>query len=864
MESPINQAALLVRDRVEATAVSIYERWRDEDRLCLTGCIGWESGIRGPASELKRPDLAPRGPWVGLTSFVAFQKRILRVPSSKAGAVATLDGRSVTIVMDPASCEIIDPGPFLGVPILDGAGETLGVIRALRSESCGRPFTDEDERRLTWVARFLALSFMQERMRVDLIEGLMSIATCDDESDALERIAVEAKRLLNHPSAVFLQQPPRPDSPQRYVFRAPMEIEGNLQQKEYTKDSRGYTSLVLFDGWPHVLSPNLVADSSEGGPLHAVGHEPKAAEGGTAEAAAFVAVPIPGRDAGSPPIGVIRASSSTAYAFSRRDVETLRALARQATVVLRKQEEMRDRQVLFQTIVDTSSRPILAIDNRARVTACNDAMGMLLGVPKEEALGQPLLRVAYAGKKKLARANQVALNNANGSLRDHYTTVYRKCTTGLLTIPVRVDASYLRSASSGEVTGAVAYLEDLRGPHFQSELTVVGREPLALLTVDPDTAREVRRIAAELHGDTDLHVLISGETGVGKELLANAAAEALERPTCRRINCAGLAESIMESELFGAARGIATGLEPHPGVFDPKFTGTVVLDEIQELSLQVQAKLLRVLDTGKVRPVGAVEEISLTDKLRVVALTNADLSAMEAEKSFRSDLKHRLLGVTFHLKPLRERRADIMQLADYFLGLELARRPDGPHGFGSQTIRALLTYTWPGNVRELRKTIGQAFNRSVATGSSHFVISVTSLPEHIQDVRTDHDHRDPLTGRSDPHLASRLMAVDELVADLHERVKKLETVRDADIPYSQILEAALSTDSGLRARLQQGGAEALKTYFRTAGHREPGRSRSFELLKKFGLEGGRRKPVQSGLKSGPPSDLQASRTKKTT
>jgi transcriptional regulator of aroF, aroG, tyrA and aromatic amino acid transport len=663
----------------------------------------------------------------------------------------------------------------------------------------------------------------------------MGIATRDSEGEALERIAAEATALLNHPSAVFMKDGAETDAGRRYTFRAPQAIASKMAQKEYTPDVGGYTSLVLFSGWPYVLSPNLDVDAAAGGPLATVGHERKSAESGEGEARSIVAVPIPDPSGDDGPLGAIRASSSHAYAFSRRDVETLRALGRQATVVLRRQAEARERQAFFQTIVDASPHPILAVEVDGTIVAYNDAMGALLGRPKEGALGRSLLEVCFAGRRRLAKSNVLALEANDGRLQNHHTVVYRNAEEGYLSIPVRVDASDFKSPSTGRRAGVVAYFTDLRGPGADTRITTVGKDRDVLLTVDRLTARDLVRLKGELKGDAGLHVLITGETGVGKELLARAAAEALGRPECRFINCAGLTDSILESELFGAESGVATEVHQHSGIFDPKFKGTVILDEVQELSPLVQAKILRVLDTGKVRPVGAKQEVELGDNVRVVALTNADIDGMVAESRFRSDLRFRLHGFRFHVNPLRDRRADIMQLADHFLNLARQRRGGGPEGFSSEAIRALLGHTWPGNVRELRKAVELAFDRATANKANPLVIQIECLPEQIRPVTGEPENATGRQAMTYADLAARVTGLDELVGGLNERLNRLESQSNGgnDVPFAAVLKKAVAEDPGLLQRLKDGGRPAVERFF-AERHLSPGRTMLFDLSKQIG------------------------------
>jgi PAS domain S-box-containing protein len=844
MDSSVNQAAILAKHRVAATAVSIYEHWRDEETFHLTGCVGGDPNVPGPASQLKRQERQTGDPWTGLTSFVAFNKEPLSLPLSSDGYNTLLDGQPIHVSMDAASCEIANPGPFLAVPILDPYGNqkpALGVIRAIRRLGL-QPFTEDDKERLVWVARFLALSFIEERMRVDLIDGLMSIVTCDTESDVLERIAAEATRLLTHPTAVFLQDPVQQD---RYVFRAPLEIENRISQKEYTRESGGFTPLVLFGGLSYVVSPNLTVDTAPGGPLHGVGHEPKAAELGTAQSQSFVAVPIPGATKDDKVKGAIRASAPERYAISHRDAETLRALARQATVVLQKQEEKRDRDSLFQSIVDTSARPIIAVDSKQQITVCNDAMATLLGISKHEALNRKLLDVVYAGKTKLARANHAALDASNGKLRGHFTTIYRRSPSGgWLTIPVLIDMSYLRSSLPSQTTGAVAYVEDLRGSGFEDRIVTVIGSPdqngvtRELITVDRDTVKELQRFQQDVKRDTDGIILISGETGVGKETLAEAAAVALGRPTVVTVNCAGLEEGVLESELFGAEKGQATGVEGHDGLFKKHPDSTFILDEIQELTPRAQAKLLRVLDTGRIRAVGKKEEAV---NIRVVALTNADIDKEEEQLRFRRDLKHRLEGMTFRLKPLRERRADIMQLADYFLERLRRAAPHGPEGFSSDCINAFLNYHWPGNVRQLQHAVALAFRRSADAEPPQLVVQFAALPERIQ--RASGPTRFELAATSERRHEpdQNLTDLREQLVDLQSRISTLEArpaagqLRRPDKSYEEALVEAITADSDLPYRVLRGARkeseQVLSAVFQEKGWLSPERSMYFGLQK---------------------------------
>jgi DNA-binding NtrC family response regulator len=201
-------------------------------------------------------------------------------------------------------------------------------------------------------------------------------------------------------------------------------------------------------------------------------------------------------------------------------------------------------------------------------------------------------------------------------------------------------------------------------------------------------------------------VLITGESGTGKELVARAIHEnsARVKHPFVTINCGAFPETLLESELFGYMKGAFTGAnENRRGLFQAAHGGTLFMDEIGNMSVTMQVKLYRVLQEGKVRPIGSTEESDVD--VRVIAATNKDLEKEIAEERFREDLYYRLSVIPIHLPPLRERRDDIPLLARHFMqefAREYGRRGKG---IDPSAIAALQQYSWPGNVRELRNVI---------------------------------------------------------------------------------------------------------------------------------------------------------------
>jgi DNA-binding NtrC family response regulator len=235
--------------------------------------------------------------------------------------------------------------------------------------------------------------------------------------------------------------------------------------------------------------------------------------------------------------------------------------------------------------------------------------------------------------------------------------------------------------------------------------------------------QDVLRMISRLK-DTRTPVLVTGESGTGKELVARAIhfrGSFANRPFVA-VDCGSLVPTLIESELFGYEKGAFTGaLRSKTGLFQSANGGTIFLDEIGELPLEMQAKLLRVLQEKEVRPVGSNQKVKVD--VRVVAATNRDLESEYRNGTFRKDLYFRLNVVTVHLPSLRERRSDIPMLAHWFLD---RYAPDSSMQVTNGAMKSLLQYDWPGNVRELENCI----ERAVALGDSK-IIDVGDLPPAI-------------------------------------------------------------------------------------------------------------------------------------
>ena len=236
--------------------------------------------------------------------------------------------------------------------------------------------------------------------------------------------------------------------------------------------------------------------------------------------------------------------------------------------------------------------------------------------------------------------------------------------------------------------------------------------------------QDVLRMISRLK-DTRTAVLIFGESGTGKELVARAIhfRGALAQAPFVAVDCGALVPTLMESELFGYEKGAFTGAtRSKSGLFQAANGGTLFLDEIGELPLEMQTKLLRVLQEKEVRPVGSNDKVNVD--VRVIAATNRDLESAYREGTFRKDLYFRLNVVTVHLPPLRERRSDIPMLVHHFLN---RYAPTTHLQVTPAAMKSLLQYDWPGNVRELENCIA----RGVTLGAQA-VIDVQDLPPSIR------------------------------------------------------------------------------------------------------------------------------------
>ncbi|MFD2265208.1 nitric oxide reductase transcriptional regulator NorR [Lacibacterium aquatile] len=298
---------------------------------------------------------------------------------------------------------------------------------------------------------------------------------------------------------------------------------------------------------------------------------------------------------------------------------------------------------------------------------------------------------------------------------EHLATVF----SALVTLESREGRLQEQLARAGEAHRSLTEALPARGE-------IIGKSPPMQTML-----REIDTVA-----DSDLSVLVTGETGVGKELAALRLHRRSRRADASLIylNCAALPENLVESELFGHVRGAFSGaIADRRGRFELADGGTLFLDEVGELPLAAQTKLLRALQNGEIQRVGSDRHITVD--VRIVAATNRDLSAEVRAGRFRADLYHRLSVYPLQVPPLRQRGRDILLLAGHFLELQRARLRLRNIRLAPDAESLMLDYGWPGNVRELEHVISRAAVRALADGSAlHGVLTLTRWHLDLQPV----------------------------------------------------------------------------------------------------------------------------------
>jgi transcriptional regulator with PAS, ATPase and Fis domain len=351
----------------------------------------------------------------------------------------------------------------------------------------------------------------------------------------------------------------------------------------------------------------------------------------------------------------------------------------------------------LQELIDTNDQPFVVIDREYRIVAANRRYGETYGVTTDAIVGQYCYAVSHHATRPCHENGEQCPHRALFESGEAVEVLHTHYHNGDQPERTRIRGHALRGANGERYLGEQLYPLEVDTNLDCDAMQMVGQSPAFLSCVD-----NLARIA-----DSEASILLYGESGVGKELAARFihARSARAGGAFIVINCAAVPETLFESELFGHERGAFSGSSGmKKGLFELADGGTLFLDEVAEIPLGLQAKLLRVLETGEFRRVGGTH--TLNADVRLVSATNRRLLDEVDEKRFRLDLYYRLAGIDVTLPTLRERRADLPALAAFLLkrlaGSRRACRLD------TAALAALQAYEFPGNVRELRNLLQRA------------------------------------------------------------------------------------------------------------------------------------------------------------
>ncbi len=382
-------------------------------------------------------------------------------------------------------------------------------------------------------------------------------------------------------------------------------------------------------------------------------------------------------------------------------------------------------------IIESVQDGIIIVDDKGNFVAANQTAQLITGYKEDELKGQSC-RILHCNGCDIigkGRGKEWCTLFSHGFIAEKKCIITNKHRR---TIPIVKRATVLFNENN-EIIGAVETLKDIsENINYKNELAsikrmyhiddgfhgIIGRTP-----VMQNLYEHIESVAS-----LDTPVMILGKSGTGKEMVAKALHETGHRSSKPfiKVNCAALSENILESELFGHVKGAYTGAEnDRIGRFEAAHKGTIFLDEIGDIPLSVQVKLLRVLEEKMIQRVGSNTSIPID--VRIITATNKDLEKLIEENLFREDLFFRINVFPLTCPPLQQHKDDITLLIQHFINLDAKRTGKNILGFTPEAMRLMVSYPWPGNIRELRNTVEYAF--VLARGKS-------IGPEHLPDKIT--------------------------------------------------------------------------------------------------------------------------------
>jgi len=424
---------------------------------------------------------------------------------------------------------------------------------------------------------------------------------------------------------------------------------------------------------------------------------------------------------------------------------------------------------LYPLILDSIDQGVFTVDANFVVTSFNTAAERIIGMSREEAIGSKCHHVFRASICETGCALRKTLETGE-PLRGVRIDVLNQ---DMEAVPITVSTAVLRNHDGGLLGGVEMFRDISELESLRRELS--GQRGFADIIGTSPAMREIFRLLPDV-ATSDAPVLIDGPSGAGKELVARA----LHKLSGRRgrpfvsVNCGALPDTLLESELFGYARGAFTDARANkPGRFVMADGGTLLLDEIGDVSPAFQVKLLRVLQEGEVEPLGATSPVPVD--VRVLSATNRDLTQLVADGHFREDLYYRLRVVPLRVPPLRDRTGDIPLLVDHFIGVLNRRTGKSIRGLSPEAMAAVTDYDFPGNVRELRNLLERAF----VLCHTELIDTEHLLPEILHGTAAPDVTPTASPGRMKPSERRILRGCTPNLEDLSPEVRRLVETLDA-------------------------------------------------------------------------------------
>ena len=424
--------------------------------------------------------------------------------------------------------------------------------------------------------------------------------------------------------------------------------------------------------------------------------------------------------------GVITCSTASQYGIPSILIETgkeaLLNVVEEAQRVALAVEQEKAKTERLKAILEFAHEGVITADSNGIISVLNPAAEEIIGISKAKIIGKPITQLLPEGV-----INQV-LKRGKMALGEMQTFKTAQVITN--NVPIVIDERVQGVVSTFQDVTEIQEAEQNIRRHLHSR-THKAKFTLTDIIGASSHLQEVKEMARQF-ALVDSTLLIAGETGTGKELFAQAVHNCGNRKggPFVAVNCAALPETLLESELFGYEDGAFTGAKKggKPGLFLVANKGTVFLDEISEIPLSLQSKLLRVLQEKEIRPLGGEKVIPVN--VRVIAATNRNLRTLVEEGLFRKDLFFRINVLNLHIRPLRERREDIPALVNYFLTKANLSTPV-KWKMTSEAMAALSSYDWPGNVRELKNVVRRVIMLLGEDGGQR--ITATAVQEAIAD-----------------------------------------------------------------------------------------------------------------------------------